>query len=117
MQMVVLNADSGNNVASLPIGSGVEAIGFDPGRSLIYAANGGADGSLTIIHQDVTDTYRVIQTLPTRQRARTLAVNPDTGQVYLVTDLLGVDLAQSGGTGPVRTDPVNGSFQVLVVGN
>jgi len=117
MQLVVLNADTGDRVASLPIGPGVDAIGYDPGRSLIYAANGGADGSLTIIHQDVTDTYRVIQVLPTRQRARTLAVNPDTGLVYLVTDLLGVDLTQSTGTGPVKTDPVNGSFQVLVVGN
>jgi DNA-binding beta-propeller fold protein YncE len=117
MKLVVLNAETGDNVASLPIGSGVEAIGYDQGRGLIYAANGGADGSLTIIHQDVTDTYRVIQNLPTRQRARTLAVNPDTGLVYLVTDLLGLDLAQSGGIGALRTDPVNGSFQVIVVGN
>jgi len=117
MRLVVLNAETGDSVASLPIGSGVEAIGYDQGRGLIYAANGGADGSLTIIHQDITDTYRVIQNLPTRQRARTLAVNPDNGLVYLVTDLLGVDLAQSGGVGSLRTDPVNGSFQVLVVGN
>jgi DNA-binding beta-propeller fold protein YncE len=117
MQLVVLNADTGDRVASLPIGSGVEAIGYDPGRGLIYAANGGADGSLTIIHQDVTDTYRVIQNLPTRQRARTLAVNPETGLVYLVTDLLGVNLAQSNANEAVRTDPVNGSFQVLVIGN
>jgi len=117
MKLVVLNSDNGDSVATLPIGSGVEAIGYDPGRGLIYAANGAADGSLTIIQQDVTDTYSVIQTLPTRQRARTLAVNPDTGQVYLVTDLLGVDLTQSAGSGPVRTDPVNGSFQVLVVSN
>jgi len=117
MKLVVLNAETGDSLASLPIGSGVEAIGYDQGRGLIYAANGGADGSLTIINQDVTDTYRVIQNLPTRQRARTLAVNPDTGLVYLVTDLLGVDLAQSGGIGTLKTDPVNGSFQVIVVGN
>ena len=117
MKLVVLNSDNGDNVASLPIGSGVEAIGYDPGRGLIYSANGGADGTLTIIQQDVTDTYRVIQSLPTRQRARTLALNPDSGQVYLVTDLLGVDLAQQASIGTLRTDPVNGSFQVLVVGN
>jgi DNA-binding beta-propeller fold protein YncE len=117
MKLFVLDADSGDRIATLPIGPGVDAIGYDPGRSLIYAANGGASGSLTIIRQHVTDTYSVIQTLPTRQRARTLAVNPDTGQVYLVTDLLGVNLAQSGGIGTLRTDPVKGSFQVLVVGN
>ena len=117
MKLFVLNADNGDRIATLPIGPGVDAIGYDPGRSLIYAANGGANGSLTIIRQHVTDTYSVIQNLPTQQRARTLAVNPDTGQVYLVTDLLGMNLAQHGSIGSLRTNPVNGSFQVLVVGN
>ena len=117
MKLLVLNADDGQLVATLPIGPGVDAIGYDPDRGLIYAANGGADGSLTIISQSVTDGYAVIQTLPTRQRARTLAVNPETGQVYLVTDLLGVNLAPTGGIGSLQTNPVNGSFQVLVVGN
>jgi DNA-binding beta-propeller fold protein YncE len=117
MKMVVLNAATGELVASLPTGLGTDAIGYDQGRRLIYTANGGADGSLTIIHQDVTDTYAVIQNLPTRRRARTLAVNPATGEVYLVTDLLGVNLAQPGSIGTLQTAPVKGSFQVLVIGN
>jgi hypothetical protein len=117
MKLFVLNADNGQLIATLPIGPGVDSIGYDPNRSLIYSANGGADGTLTVISQSITDSYAVIQTLPTRQRARTLAINPDTGEVYLVTDLLGVNLAQTAGAGTVQTNPVNGSFQVLVVGN
>jgi DNA-binding beta-propeller fold protein YncE len=117
MKMVVLNASSGQFVASLPTGPGTDAIAYDPNHSLIYTANGGAQGSLTVIRQDVTDTYAVIQDLPTRQRARTLAVNPATGEVYLVTDLLGVNLARPGGIGSLQPAPVNGSFQVLVIGN
>ncbi|MGA2535116.1 MAG: hypothetical protein ABSF53_03805 [Terracidiphilus sp.] len=117
MKLDVLNAENGSQVATLSVGAGTDSIGYDPNRNLIYAANGGADGSLTVIHQGVTDSYAVIQTLPTRQRARTLAVNPDTGLVYLVTDLLGVKLSQSGGIGGLTTDPVEGSFEVLVVGN
>jgi hypothetical protein len=70
-----------------------------------------------MIRQDVTDSYAVIQDLPTRQRARTLAVNAVTGEVYLVTDLQGVDLAQPGGIGTLKTVPVSGSFEVLVVGH
>ncbi len=69
LTMEVLNASTGELIASLPIGYGVEAIGYDPDRGLIYTANGAAMGSLTVIRQDVTDTYAVIQTLPTRQRA------------------------------------------------
>jgi hypothetical protein len=117
MKMVVLNAGSGELVTSLPIGPGTEAIGYDAGHGLIYAANGGAQGTLTIIRQDVTDTYAEIQNLATRQRARTLAVNSATGQVYLVTDLLGVKLDRPGGIGTLQTPPAAGSFQVLVIGN
>jgi hypothetical protein len=117
MKLLVLNGGTGEQVASLPIGPGPEAIGYDAGRGLIYSANGGAQGSLTIIRQDVTDSYAVIQNLPTRQRARTLAVNPANGQVYLVTDLLGVRLDRPGSIGTLQTPPVRGSFQVLVVGN
>jgi DNA-binding beta-propeller fold protein YncE len=117
MKLAVVNALTGEVVTTLPTGPGTDAVGFDSDRGLIYAANGGANGSLTVIRQDVTDTYAVIQNLPTRQRARTLAVNPASGEVYLVTDMLGVNLAQPGGIGSLRTTPVNGSFQVLVVEN
>jgi DNA-binding beta-propeller fold protein YncE len=117
MKMSVLNANSGQVVTSLPIGPAPDAIGYDAARGLIYTANGGAQGSVTIIRQDVTDTYAVIQTLPTRQRARTLAVNPSTGEVYLVTELMGVNLQKQGGIGSLKPVPATGSFQVLVVGN
>ena len=117
MKMVVLNSSSGEVVTSLNTGPGTDAVAYDPDHSLIYVSNGGAQGTLTIIHQDVTDTYAVIQNLATRQRARTLAVDPSTGQVFLVTDLLGVDLAQPGTIGSLKPAPANGSFQVLVVAN
>jgi len=117
MRMNILNASTGEVVASLPTGPGTEAIGYDPDRSLIYSANGGANGSLTIIRQDVTDSYSVVQNLPTRRRARTLAVNSSTGEIYLVTDIIGVRLDTQGSIGAVQSAPVNGSFQVLVIGN
>lgn len=116
-KLVVLNAADGGKVTTLPIGPGVEAVGYDAERGLIFTANGGAEGSLTIIHQDVTDSYNVIQTLPTRQRADTLAVDPESGAVYLVTDYLGVDLNRPGGIGTLVQTPIQGSFQVLKVAN
>ena len=117
MKLAVMNSGSGEIVTSLPIGPGTDTVGYDPGRGLIYTANGGAQGTLSIIRQDVTDTYALIQNLPTRQRARTLAINADTGEVYLVTDYVGVNLAQPGGIGTLKTSPVEGSFQVLVIGH
>jgi len=122
-RMQVLNTGTGEVVATLTIGPGTDAIGYDASRGLIFTANGGGLGSVTVVRQTVTDSYAVVQELPTQQRARTLAVNPSNGEVYLVTNLEGFDLNRKGtGGGPntlpvVQTTPVAGSFQVLVVGN
>jgi DNA-binding beta-propeller fold protein YncE len=113
----VLNTGTGEKVTSLPIGPGADAVGYDEDHGLIFTSNGGAEGSVTIIRQDVTDTYNVIQTLPTRQRAGTLAVNPASGAVYLVTDYEGVDLSRPGGIGTLHEKPIEGSFQVVKVEN
>jgi DNA-binding beta-propeller fold protein YncE len=115
-RMVAIDAQSGHIVAQLPIGPGPDAIGYDPGRGLIFTANGAGDGSLTIIRQDVTDTYSVVQTLPTRQNARTLAINPSTGEVYLAAVIYGAVLNNVNGA-QIKMQAVDNSFQVLVIGN
>jgi DNA-binding beta-propeller fold protein YncE len=111
MTLAVLNADTGAPVASLPTGPGTNAVAYDFDHGLIYAANSGGNGSLTIIRQDVTDTYSVIQNLPTYQRARALAVNQTTGQAYLVTDYT------DSGPDQRRSVPASGSFYVQVIGH
>jgi YVTN family beta-propeller protein len=117
-KMVAVDAQSGHIVAALPIGPGPDAIGYDPNRGLIFTANGAGDGSLTIIRQDVTDTYSVVQTLPTRQNARTLAIDPSTGEVYLAAVIYGAVLDSAPvNNAPVKMQAIDGSFQVLVVGN
>ena len=116
--MVVLDSATGRGVAAVPIGPGADAIGYDPNRGLIYTANGGGDGSVTIIRQDVTDTYSVIQTLPTRQHARTLAVDPANGNVYLTSVIYGAQLNSPPVSGAnLKVSPIDASFQVLVVGS
>lgn len=118
MRMVALDADTGRTVAALPIGIGADAIGYDANRGLIFTANGGNSGSLTVIRQDVTDTYSVVQILPTRQNARTLAINPSNGEVYLASVIYGAVLNNPPINGaPLKISAVDSSFQVLVVGN
>lgn len=117
MKMQVLNASDGSIMATLPIGAGTDSIGYDPSRGLIYVSNGGGVGSLTIIRQHLSDSYAVIQELPTRARARTLAVNLASGDVYLVTNVTGLDRTHDGGIGGLRTAELPGSFQVMVVGS
>lgn len=118
-KFVVLDAGAGKNVAILDIETGVEQIGYDAAHGQIYSANGGGDGNLTIIHQDVADSYHVTQLLPTRKQARTIAVNSSSGEVYLVTAVHSVENQMDDRTGKysLKLVPQDASFQVLVVGN
>ncbi len=117
-QFIVLDSNDGHVVASLTTGPGDDVLAYDPDHELIFVANGGGYGSLTIVQQDAnTDSYAVVQNLPTMEHARTVAVDSSSGEVYLITDLHGVDLTKLGGIGTLRFDPIAGSFQVLVVGH
>ena len=49
--MAVTDAQSGKSVASVAIGEGPDAAGFDPTRNLVYSSNG-HDGTLTVAHED-----------------------------------------------------------------
>ncbi|HEY1804217.1 MAG TPA: hypothetical protein VGG45_07020 [Terracidiphilus sp.] len=114
----VIDANSGASIATLVTGPGNDTVGYDQDRGLIFIANGAGYGSVTIIRQDAnTDSFAVIQNLPTRGGARTIAVDSSTGEAYLVTDFQGVDLTKAGGIGSLRAVSVPGSFQVLVIGH
>lgn len=117
-KMAILNSQTGANITALTIGPGADAIAYDPSRSLIFTANGGGYGSLTVVRQHLTDSYAVIQNLPTLAHARTMAVDSSTGQVYLVTTLYGAELGTppANGIGKLKMDAISGSFQVLVIG-
>jgi DNA-binding beta-propeller fold protein YncE len=111
MKMAVLNADTGQWVTSLPTGSNTDALAYDFDRGLIYAANSGGDGTLTIIRQSVTDSYSVVQNLPTPHWARTLSFDPVTGLVYLAADYSDLEDAKR------AQDSTGRGFQLLVIGH
>jgi len=81
--MMVVDSDSGRIVAELPIGKGSDAIAYDPKRKRVFSPNG-ADGTLTIFQQTSPDAYQFLETLPTAVSGRTMAVDPDTGRLYIV---------------------------------
>ena len=79
---VVVDASSGKVVASIPNGTRVDALGWDPSKKLIFIPNGG-EGNVTVVHQDAPDTYSVVATVPTFAGAKTIAVDPKTHNAYL----------------------------------
>jgi DNA-binding beta-propeller fold protein YncE len=77
----VLDAATGKVITTLPIGAGVDAVCYDPATSLIFCSCG--DATTTIIKQESADSYKVIQTLATQVRAKTMALDPQTHKIYL----------------------------------
>ncbi len=113
-KMVILDAASGRVVATVPIGGGTDGTRFDPGTGLAFSSNG--EGSLTVVHQDDPDHYRVVDTVTTRRGARTLEVDPKTHRVYVATASFGPAPAPTEQNPRPRPAIVPGSFVVLVFG-
>jgi YVTN family beta-propeller protein len=79
---VVVDASTGKIVATITNGSRVDALGWDPSKKLIYIPNG-AEGNVTVVHQDSADKYTVVATVDTFAGAKTIAVDPKTHNAYL----------------------------------
>jgi DNA-binding beta-propeller fold protein YncE len=79
---VVVDAATGKVVASIPNGTRVDAMGWDPGRKLMFIPNGG-EGTVTVVHQDSPDKYSVVATVTTTPGAKTIAVDPVTHNAYV----------------------------------
>jgi YVTN family beta-propeller protein len=79
---VVVDAATGKVVASIPNGTRVDALGWDPAKKLMFIPNG-AEGTVTVVHQDSPDKYSVVATVTTVPGAKTIAVDPVTHNVYL----------------------------------
>lgn len=81
--LLVVSADDGRVIATLPIGKGTDAAAFDPKRHLVFSSN--AEGTLSVIRQQGPDDYVALSAIPTRPLARTMTLDPDSGRIYLVT--------------------------------
>ncbi len=112
--MVVVNYDNGKVVATVPIGEGPDAAGFDPSTKLAFASNG-ESGTLTVVKQDSADKYSVAQTVTTQTGARTMALDLKTHTVYLPDAEFGPAPAASAANAHPRPSIKPGTFKLLVV--
>jgi DNA-binding beta-propeller fold protein YncE len=106
-KMVVMDADSGKVIAALRTGAGTDGAGFDPETMNAFAPAGGA-GTLTIIHEDSPNSFKVLEEIDTQSGARTMAVDMKTHNVLTVT--------ARHGHGATHNMVLPDTFVVLVVG-
>jgi uncharacterized protein YjiK len=115
--MVMMNADTGAILGTIPIGAQNDGVLFNPATNEALAATG--DGHLTVIKEDGPGHFSVEQTLTTEPGARTIALDRKTGRIFVMT----------ADYGPVPTDAppplpgriargpmLPGSFRIIEIG-
>lgn len=108
--MAVTDAGDGRQVARVAIGDGPDGAGFDPRAQVAFSANG-KSGTLTVVHEDDPEHFRVLQTLATQRSARTMVIDPTTRRLYLPA----AEYATQPPGSQERPAMVAGSFRVLAV--
>jgi DNA-binding beta-propeller fold protein YncE len=111
--MEMIDTESGKVVASVAIGTGVDANAFDAGTQLAFSSNG--DGTVTIAHEDGPDKLTVVQTLATGPRMRTMALDTKTHRIFLAAAKFEAQPAQTGG-GRQRPKIIPDTFKIMVYG-
>ena len=113
--MTVVDAETGRIVTMQPIGKGVDATEYDHGKGLIYFSSG-ADGTMSVFHQDTPEKYTLLERVKTQIGARTMAGDRKTGRAYLSVAEFGPRPEAAPGKSQPRAPMVPGSFSVLVMG-
>ena len=113
--MVILNADDGKILTTLPIGGLSDGALFNPNTMEAFSSQG--DGTLTIVKENSPTSFVVEQTLPTMMGARTSTLDTKTNRIILIAAEFGPPAppAQPGGRAG-RGQIIPDSFSILVVG-
>ena len=110
-KMMVLDTDKGTIVASLPIGKRTDAAAYDSKRKLAFSSN--SEGSLSVIAEKSADDFVALGDIATAPGARTMALDPESGRIFVVTaDVASSEAAPDGGK-PTRFAFVPGSLKML----
>ena len=111
-RMAITDTHTGKSLGTPHIGDGPDATAFDASRKLAFSSN--EDGGLTVI-DTAKAGFPVVQTVPTMNGARTMALDAKTGKIYAVSAKLGTPPATAPG-GHARPTALPGTFTVLVIG-
>jgi hypothetical protein len=110
--LVMMNADNGQVIQSLPISAGVDCVVYDPGTHLLFVAT--QEGKLHIFHEDSPDKLSEVDTVITEYGAKTMAFDPKTHNLYLTTADFDTAAAPTSEHPNPRRLPIPGTFRLLI---
>ncbi len=115
--VVILGARDGHIITTLPTGSGVDTVAFNPATGEAISAEN--SGSMTFIKENSPTSFVVEQTLTTTKGAKTLTLDTRTNHIFTMTAEFepAPPNAPPGPAGrPARGPMVAGSFSILMIG-
>jgi hypothetical protein len=118
--LLVMNADNGKIVASMPIGIGVDGDAFDPGTGNVYATcrdgGDGKSGATYIFHADSPDKISSVATVKTIYGARTIALDTKTHHIFTIGTEQNDPVPPTAKNPNPRPKPVPSTFQLVEIG-
>jgi DNA-binding beta-propeller fold protein YncE len=118
-QMVILSADDGHIITTLPLAGGSDGAVFNPATMEAFSSHG--NGTLTIVKEKSPTSFEVEQNLDTMNGARTLTLDTKTGHIFVMSVERGAAPpppaggVPPGGRGP-QAPVIPGSFTILMIG-
>jgi DNA-binding beta-propeller fold protein YncE len=79
---VVVNADKGTTLATLPIGRGTDSGGFNPNTMEAFSSQ--RDGTLTIIKENSPTSFEVEQSVQTKPGCKTCSLDSKNNRIVLI---------------------------------
>ena len=121
-KMVVLDADTGKILATLPTGDGTDAGTFNQDTLEAFSSNG--NSTLTVVKENGPNDFAVEQNVETKPRARTCALDSKTGNIILCTAQFkapstapsAAPVGENGRPRRARPQAIPGTLMILVVG-
>jgi YVTN family beta-propeller protein len=108
--LVVMDADTGKVLQTFPIGDRVDGNVFDPATGVVASST--REGTLHLFHEDSPDKFSVVETIKTEFGAKTMALDPNTHNIYVDTS----DFAPGSATAAHPT-ATSGTFHLLIYGH
>src|SRR6202795_2661508 len=113
--LVMMNADNGKIIQSLPISAGVDGSVYEAATALLFVST--RDGKVHIFHEDSPDKLTEVETLKTEFGTGTIGIDPKTHNFFLTTADFGpAPPAPTKENPEAERKPIPGTFRVLIYG-
>jgi len=108
--LVMMDADSGKVLQSLPVSDGADTNVFDPDSGTLFTST--RAGKIHVFHEDSADKLSQVETIDTEYGAKTMAMDPKTRNLFLSTSDFGPAAGPKG-----RRPAISGTAHLLIYGH